>query len=92
MNNDSTREEATKLMNARCPSGFDILEEGEVVVGQVTNTNVNQRQNVVNVFGPSTSSNATTTTEDKREWRIVYQCRGVGVPTAERHEVRYTTF
>jgi|GEM_PF-1264022 len=87
-NNDGSREEAGKLMTARCPNGYDILEEGEVVVGQVSRTdtqaNTEQRRGFYNQPTQQTNATQTTTTEDKREWRILYQCKGVaGAPAAD---------
>lgn len=68
------REKAEGYMAGRCPSGYDITEEGEAVIGQ--NSSSQTRQGSTFVVIPTT--NTTTTTTDKREWRIKYQCKGAG--------------
>lgn len=83
---DKAREKAAEYMQAQCPSGYDVLEEGEAVVGS---TMSGQQQNGIGVFGrPTTTMNATT--EDKREWRIKYQCKGApgAAPEQKAAEVR----
>lgn len=69
---EKAREEATKYMTAQCPSGFDILEEGEAVVGSTSSSNAQQTTSWTGRPAVAT----TTSTEDKREWRIKYQCKG----------------
>ncbi len=63
---DSAHEKAEEYMLSRCPEGYDVLEEGEAVVGQDTSVRTEQTR-----YGTSTS---TAQTRDVREWRIVYRC------------------
>jgi hypothetical protein len=65
------REAAAEYMASVCPEGYDVLEEGEAVIGTETDAQT-QRGRVYGV--PTTTTTATTT--DKHEWRIKYQCRG----------------
>jgi hypothetical protein len=71
--NGDAQAQAQSLMASRCPAGYDILEEGEAVVGQEVQSNTTQRQGF---FGPTQSTTAQS--QDKREWRIKYQCKGAG--------------
>lgn len=68
------RQKAEGYMANRCPGGYDITEEGEAVIGQ--NSSSQTRKGAFVVI-PTTETNTTTT--DKREWRIKYQCKG-GAP------------
>lgn len=78
-----TEKEASDLMNARCPGGYDILEEGEVVVGQQTITQ-SQGQGTVTqtrsgrITTVNTYNQGTSSTQNTTEWRILYQCKGAG--------------
>lgn len=80
------RDGAYQIMGSRCPNGFDIVEEGEVVIGVVAS---GQESGTVTRFGNRStghySGSSYQTVEDKREWRFLYQCRtapGVAVPGA----------
>jgi hypothetical protein len=64
---DGAREKAAEYMSSRCPQGYDIVEEGEAVVGQDL-----QARTGTGLFGPTTYGS----TSDRREWRIRYQCKG----------------
>ena len=65
------REKAEEYMRGQCPSGYDVLEEGEAVVGQEMTGNTHEQK----VFGlPVQTTSAST--QDKREWRVKYQCKG----------------
>ena len=70
------RTKAEGYMANRCPGGYDITEEGEAVIGQ--NSSSQSRKGTF-VIVPTTETNTTTT--DKREWRIKYQCKGGGAGT-----------
>jgi hypothetical protein len=61
---DGAREKAEALMQAKCPRGYTILEQGEVAYGQQATTTQWNR------------NTATTQVEDKHEWQIVFQCAG----------------
>jgi len=86
---DEDRAKATQMMSSNCGSSeVKVLEEGEVVVGQSTNTNANQNSNYGNkqqvgtLFGlpvtsgsdASTNTNSTATTTQLKEWQINYEC------------------
>jgi hypothetical protein len=64
---ESAREKAAEYMSSRCPQGYDIVEEGEAVVGQDL-----QARTGPGLFGATTYGS----TSDRREWRIRYQCKG----------------
>jgi hypothetical protein len=84
--NSDAQQQAAQLMQARCPQGYAILEEGEHVVGQsaTTSTNVQQQRgrtwfgNPVNVG----SSQSQTQVRDQTEWRIKYQCTAGKAPAS----------
>lgn len=86
---DEDRAKATQMMSSNCGSNeVKVVEEGEVVVGQTTNTNANQNSNYGNkqqvgtLFGmpvtsgsdASTNVNSTATTTQLKEWQITYEC------------------
>lgn len=88
---DEDRLKAQSMMNSNCGSAsVKVLEEGEVVVGQTTNTNASQTHNagrpghqVGTLFGiPVTSGGqqasndtaTTATTTALKEWNIKYEC------------------
>lgn len=78
---EEARQKAEGYMAGRCPSGYEILEEGEAVVGQNATSDTRTGKTF---FGAPTSQTQTSTT-DKREWRIKYQCKGAapaGAPAA----------
>jgi hypothetical protein len=71
--------QAMQTMQMRCTQGYDVLEEGETVVGQTTNTSGQEQTSRGTTFfgapATRTSGNSTSTTTDQREWRIKYQCK-----------------
>ncbi|HWU44482.1 MAG TPA: hypothetical protein VN132_13620 [Bdellovibrio sp.] len=86
---DEDRAVAEQKMRRNCdPLPFRILEEGEAVVGQTTNSNTHDtkrddsRSTVGTLFGlPITSgeaggkdSSSSSTTTALKEWQITYQC------------------
>lgn len=80
------REKAEKLMREHVGAGYQILEEKEVVTGQVT-TNHSDTQNELGVHSAipilpvnKQITTTTTSTHDETEWHIVYR-RG-GLPAA----------
>ena len=85
---DSTEKEAADLMHARCNGAYDIIEEGEVVVGQQTITSSQGQGTVVQhnrssnqVTQLNTYNHGTSTTQNTTEWRILYQCKAAGAVT-----------
>ncbi len=76
---ENNREHAEALMREKCPSGYMIVNEEEVVTGQVQHTHVNTSQSgnqtlaSLHLDSVNTHTNETTTTEEKKEWRITFQ-------------------
>jgi len=72
------RDKAHILMSQTCQGrGFEIIKEGEVVVGQSTQTHHNQQANLgKNKYDPdySSYSSSSTDTSNKIEWRIEFRC------------------
>lgn len=75
---EEARQKAEGYMASRCPSGYDIVEEGEAVVGQ--NSTSESRRSTTALIIPTTRTETSTT--DKREWRIKYQCKGAPAAAA----------
>jgi hypothetical protein len=61
------RQKAEDYMHGQCPGGYDVVEEGEAVVGQESTARTSKT-----IIGPVTSG----TSQDVREWRITYKCKG----------------
>jgi hypothetical protein len=80
------REHAEALMKERCPRGYQVVSEEEVVVGQVqhTHTNVDRTGDptlaALHIAPVTTKTNETTTTTDVKEWRITF--RSLDAPPA----------
>ena len=87
---DEDRAKAELKMQQNCGAGkYKILEEGEVVIGQKTNSDTREdnrdrnQQKIGSVFGmPLMSGDAggknmsgSTTTENVKEWQISYECK-----------------
>jgi len=72
---DDAHQKAEEFMAAQCPLGYQIVDEGEAVIGEDT-------QGVArpSVFGGGTTATSTT---QKTEWRIKYQCKGTASPEGE---------
>jgi hypothetical protein len=75
---DEARQKAEGYMKEQCSSGYDVLEEGEAVVGQ--ESSAQSRPGTTLLGTKSTNTNVSTT--DKREWRIKYQCKGTATAPA----------
>lgn len=68
--------ELAKAEMARTCGGadrYDILEEGEAVIGEVTNASAHR-----GVFGGISGQSEST---QKTEWRVKYGCKGAAQPT-----------
>lgn len=74
-NREEAMEKAKVEMARTCGGAdrYDILEEGEAVIGEVTNASANR-----NVFGGISGQSEST---QKTEWRVKYGCKGVAQPT-----------
>jgi len=68
---DKAREKAAEYMASQCPEGYQVVEEGETVVGQ----EMREESRREKVFGVPVKETRSETT-DKREWRMKYQCNG----------------
>jgi hypothetical protein len=84
------RARAEFLMGANCggPSGFNVTEEGEAIVGEKTSSNSNKRLDSERDSGfsiggisfasgdyrPGENVNTESQTTQLKEWRIAYQC------------------
>jgi hypothetical protein len=73
------RDEAEKLMAKRCPNGYVVVEEGEVVVGKKASTS-----EAIDRTGPGkdasrqtdvTTVSRVTTVRDETEYRITFHAR-----------------
>jgi hypothetical protein len=65
------REKAEQYMASQCPTGYDIVEEGEAVVGSESTSETTGARTI---FGQP-AARTTTSSNDKREWRIQFKCR-----------------
>lgn len=76
---DDAREKADLLMRDKCPSGFSIVEQGEVPYGESswssTSFNGSGRHSLGSAF-------TQTSTTQKTEWQIVFQCNGAQASAA----------
>jgi predicted component of type VI protein secretion system len=70
---DGAREKADEYMRSQCNGAYEVLEEGEAVIG--SDTTVRQQQTFL---GPATTARST----DRSEWRITYKCKGTKNATA----------
>jgi hypothetical protein len=76
---DHNREHAEALMKEKCPQGYTIVNEEEVVTGQVQHTQVNTDRSgndtlaALHLDKLETRTNQTTTVEDRKEWRITFR-------------------
>jgi hypothetical protein len=71
------RVKADEYMRAQCGGEYEVVEEGEAVVGSDTETRK------TNTFlGPATTAHST----DRNEWRITFKCKAAK-PAAALHSV-----
>jgi hypothetical protein len=71
-------EAATKDMQAHCPGGYQVLQEGEVPIGTDTGARSDTYQN----RDGSVTQQAGQSTRTATEWRVQYQCNGAPVAPA----------
>ena len=69
------RSEAEKLMAQRCPNGYDIVEEREVVVGKQSTTSEVIDRNGSSSQSQQTTIDKITTVSDQTEYRITFRAR-----------------
>ena len=65
-------EKAAALMSRKCPSGYSVVEQGEVPYGETTWASTSYQQGRRGSGQAFTQSNTTQQTE----WQIVFQCNG----------------
>ena len=72
------RHHAEELMKQRCPTGYEIDYEREVVVGQVAHTNIetDQHSKLLGLGPARTDTRQTTSYVDQKEWRIWFHPKG----------------
>jgi hypothetical protein len=74
-------------MRERCPQGYVVAKEEEVVVGQTQHTYTNTDRTgdatlaALHIAPINTRTDQTTTVEDKKEWRIYFQAAGAAAPS-----------
>lgn len=68
------RDDADKLMAQRCPNGYDIVKEEEVVIGKKKTTSNSFEREPLGILERSTSK-TTTTMSDETEYRITFRAR-----------------
>jgi hypothetical protein len=85
------RDEAEKLMKQKCPQGYVIEREEEVVVGQTTTDKTNAGTKSYDLPGGKKSSSGTVTTtttdrsvavQDKTEYRITFHAATIPATAA----------
>jgi hypothetical protein len=75
------RDHAEKLMAMKCPNGFDIVREEEVIVGVRTTTTTQVTGGVTqagykdNPVPDPTTASVVTTTRPQKEYRITFRAR-----------------
>ena len=75
------RDHADKLMAMKCPNGFDVMREEEVIVGvKSTTTEVTDRVTQAGYKdSPQTTTSVVTTTRPQKEYRITFRARSIGL-------------
>jgi hypothetical protein len=79
-------EQARGVMDGHCgPNNYQIVQEGEEVIGQDTFTqeNTNDREHTSKngrTTNDTTTTNQQTSTRDATAWRVHYQCGAAGAP------------
>jgi len=72
---DEAQKKADAVMASKCPSGFEVDEQGEAVVGSTTDSQTQAGSRSGFTFGRPTS-NTQSSSRDATEWRIKYHCKG----------------
>lgn len=85
-NREDAMEKARLEMANTCggPQNYEVLEEGETVVGQTTQTSGSQQTEQGHSWSgrPATRTTGSSTqeTRDATEWRVKYGCKGAAAP------------
>lgn len=74
---EEARAKMESMMRSNCGGQYEITDESEVVVGQVSRTKGSEKGNKKNGFVSYSEkqSESTTETNNKTEWRITYACK-----------------
>lgn len=74
---DEARAKMESTMRSNCGGQYEITDESEVVVGQVSRTKGSEQGKQKNgyVSYSTKQSESTTETNNKTEWRITYACK-----------------
>lgn len=75
------QQKADAAMAAKCPSGFEVDEQGEAVVGSSSDSQTQAKR--ATLFS-APGSNTQTQSRDVTEWRIKYHCKGAEEQPAEK--------
>ncbi|WP_437769655.1 hypothetical protein WMF27_07210 [Sorangium sp. So ce281] len=69
-------QKASQTMATTCggPESYEIVEEGETVVGEESVSESNERREK-DFFGPKKRKQESTHTVQKTEWRVKYECK-----------------
>lgn len=99
--NDQDRAYAEKIMTKSCyGKGFDVLEEGEVVIGTQTSSTATKKEaekgkRVGSLWGIPLSTadkdqttNTSSTTVQKKEWQINYKCLRIAKSKPRKKTIR----
>lgn len=87
-NREDAMEKARLEMARTCggPQNYEVMEEGETVVGQTTQTSGSQQTESGQTWSgrpaTRTTGNSTQETRDATEWRVKYSCKGAAVAAA----------
>ncbi|WP_437624878.1 hypothetical protein [Sorangium sp. So ce1151] len=69
-------QKANSTMATTCggPDSYEIVEEGETVVGEESTSESSERREK-DFFGPKRQKQQSTSTTQKTEWRVKYECK-----------------
>lgn len=98
------RQKADMLMMSNCGESkiAKVMEEGETIIGEKTNTSSNktnrdQYESGFSIGGisfsngntvPGENTNSVSETSQLKEWRIIYNCESIKTPDAEKKRSR----
>jgi hypothetical protein len=81
---DGARTKADVYMKTQCPAGYDVVEEGEAVVGSASQGS----SSAVGGNGFAVGSSRSVS-HDLTEWRVKYRCRGLTQGKLQQLIVRF---
>jgi hypothetical protein len=79
------RDKVEEYMRQQCPTGYDVLGEGEAVTGSQSQGS----STAVAVGGGMAVGSSSSTSRNVTEWRIQYKCKGTATAGNNVHVVRY---